>query len=805
MSPSPKSAAKAHQLETNLSRPELFINRELSWLEFNQRVLEEAQDATNPLLERLKFLSIASSNLDEFFEIRVAGLQQKAESQPQRTSIDGQTAGQTLEAIGERVRTMVDDQYRCYRDEVVPGLAAHGIDLQTVEDLTEDGRAWVADFFAREVFPVLTPLAIDPAHPFPQLLNKSLNLAVVLSIPDTPGELDGLRRDEHHQPVRLGVVQVPRVLPRLVAVAPACCPPGRRSYVFLSSLISQHIGQLFPGLHVLGCYAFRVTRNSDLYVDVDEADNLLEAVQEQLQRRRRGDAVRLEVQRGCDPAVVEMLLHTFELDPIDLFEVDGPINLTRLMAVYSEEKRAQIKDPAFTPATPAALRQIESAEDLFAAIRHEDILLHHPYEGFKSVTDFIEMAAEDPSVLAIKQTLYRTSGDSPIVRALMRAAENGKQVTALVELKARFDEENNIQWARVMEEAGVHVLYGLVGFKTHCKLALVVRREDHEIRRYVHLGTGNYNDITARLYTDLSLLTARPDIGTDVAKIFNQLTGMSQFPGLEKLLMAPFGLQRDFVRLVEREIEHARRKRRKQRPAIIVKMNSLEDPEMIKALYRASQAGVRVDLIVRGICCLRPGVKGVSDNIRVRSIVDRFLEHSRIFYFANNGEAEIYAGSADWMRRNFDQRVEVTFPVEDEALKARLKDEILFAALNDNVKARVLRADGKYVRVKRRADAAPLRAQTWLLDRTAAHNSGLDASFLASRPAAAPAPLYPGALRSSPFATTPGAASGYTVHSADGRAGTQGDPVLQSLRQNLANGAEENRSERDTDMAASEP
>ncbi|MDQ3813894.1 MAG: polyphosphate kinase 1 [Armatimonadota bacterium] len=785
MSASRKSA-KTPKAQAELNRPELFINRELSWLEFNQRVLEEAQDATNPLLERLKFLSIVTSNLDEFFEIRVAGLQQKAESQPQRTSFDGLTAEQTLEAIAARVQRMVRDQYQCYRDEIVPGLAAQGIDLQTVEDLTDEGRMWIAEFFQREVFPVLTPLAIDPAHPFPQLLNKSLNLAVVLSIIDVPGQFDGLRRDEQHEMVRLGVVQVPRVLPRLVAVPSSCCPAGHKSYVFLSSIISEHIGQLFPGLHVQGCYAFRVTRNSDLYVDDDEADNLLEAVREQLQRRRRGDAVRLEVQRGCDRAVVDMLLRTFELDPIDLFEVDGPINLTRLMAVYNAERRPALIDAPFTPATPRVLRQIESAEDLFATIRHEDILFHHPYESFKGVIDFIRMAAEDPQVLAIKQTLYRTSANSPIMRALMHAAANGKQVTALVEVKARFDEENNIQWARAMEEAGVHVLYGLVGLKTHCKLALVVRREDSEIRRYVHLGTGNYNEVTARLYTDLGLLTARPDIGEEAARVFNLLTGMSQFPNLQKLFMAPSEMQQGFRRLVEREIQHAGRKRHKKRPHIIVKMNSLEDPEIILDLYRASQAGVRIDLIVRGICCLRPGVPGVSDNIRVRSIVDRFLEHSRIFYFSNNGDEEIYIGSADWMRRNFHQRIEVAFPVEDAALKTRLKDEILFAALNDNVKARVLKMDGSYQRVKRRAHDKPLRSQMWLLEQTARRDAEPTPNFLDSRPVAAPvAPSFP-TLRPSPF--TVASRSGppnFAATSADGRAGTQADPVLQSLQQSL--------------------
>ncbi|HVF09312.1 MAG TPA: polyphosphate kinase 1, partial [Abditibacteriaceae bacterium] len=739
-----KTARKANRAVLDLNRPELFVNRELAWLEFNQRVLEEAQDASNPLLERLKFLAIVSSNLDEFFEIRVAGLQRQAETHPHRAEPDGLTPQQTLDAIAARVERLVRDQYHCYRDDIVPGLAAAGIDLQTVEDLDEAGRAWAGEYFQREVFPVLTPLAVDPAHPFPQLLNKSLNLVVVLASPDGAG----WHSYQEQEGTRLGVVQVPRVLPRLVAVAPEHCPAGRKVYIFLSSLISEHIGQLFPGLAVQGCYAFRVTRNSEFYLDEDEADNLLEAVEEQLQRRRRGDAVRLEVQRGCDPLVTHALLATFELDALDMFEVDGPINLTRLMAVYSAEKNPALKDPPLLPATPKPLRHVEGADELFSAIRHEDILLHHPYENFKSVVDFIVMAAEDPHVLAIKQTLYRTSGDSPIVRALMRAAQNGKQVTALVELRARFDEENNIQWARAMEEAGVHVLYGLVGLKTHCKMALVVRREEREIRRYAHLGTGNYNEVTAHFYTDAGLLTAHPVISEDVAKIFNLITGMGRFAGLQKLFMAPFNLQGDFLRLIERETTHARRKKNKTakgkaEPRIIAKMNSLVDPEIIKALYRASQAGVSIDLIVRGVCCLRPGLPGVSDNICVRSIVDRFLEHSRIFYFANGGQEEVYLGSADWMPRNFFNRVEVIFPLLDEALKARVKNEILHAALADNVKARLMTADGCYQRPKRTAKKPPLRAQQWLIEQALQSVAETAPEFLSNRPAPSPLAATP--------------------------------------------------------------
>ena len=502
--PSAPQVAKNPAPIRNLDKPEHFFNRELSWLEFNQRVLEEAFDETNPLLERLKFLTIVSSNLDEFFEIRVAGLQQRAESDPGRIGPDGLNATQVLQQIGVRTHRLIADQYRCY-GQIVNRLGQEGIALTTIDELDEAGQSWCREYFETEVFPVLTPLAIDPSHPFPQLLNKSLNLAVVLQIPNTPGQMDGMRSDDNHEDERFAVVQVPRVLPRLVELPPEICrlhdtqidPKNCRTFVFLSSIISTHIGHLFPGLEVQGCYAFRITRNSELYLDEDEADNLLDAVREQLQQRRRGDAVRVEVQRGCDPAIVKMLLETFDLEPIDLYEVDGPVNLTRLMAVYSSAHRPDLKDAPYKASTPAILKNVENSEEYFGILRHQDILLHHPYESFKSVVDFITRAAEDPKVLAIKMTLYRTSQDSPIIKALMRAAENGKQVTAVVELKARFDEENNIQWARAMEEAGVHVLYGLVGLKTHSKLTLVVRREEkaHKstLRRYVHLGTGNYN------------------------------------------------------------------------------------------------------------------------------------------------------------------------------------------------------------------------------------------------------------------------------------------------------------------------
>lgn len=780
---SPKKIAPIRDLDD----PQYFFDRELSWLEFNSRVLEEAADESNPLLERLKFLTIVSGNLDEFFEIRVAGVQQQAESDPSKIRDDGLTSKELLTRVGERTRRLVREQYACY-GRVVRELAVEGIQLQTTDELDDAGRAWCKEYFAREIFPVLTPLAIDPSHPFPQLLNKSLNLAVVLNIPDTPGQMDGLRNDDNHEDERFGVVQVPRVLPRLLELPAEICRAANshsgesdscRSFVFLSSIISSNIAALFPGLEVQGCYAFRVTRNGELYLDEDEADNLLDAVREQLQQRRRGDAVRLEVQRGCDPKVISMLLETFDLEPIDLYEVDGPINLTRLMAVYSAANRPDLKDAPFQSSTPAALKNLETSDEFFQSIRHKDILLHHPYQSFRSVIEFLTRAAECPKVLAMKVTLYRTSSDSPIIKALMRAAENGKQVTAVVELKARFDEENNIQWARAMEEAGVHVLYGLVGLKTHSKMALVVRREDKEIRRYLHLGTGNYNEVTARFYTDLGMLTGRKDLGEDAAKIFNLLTGMSQFPGLEKLRMAPFGLHEHFLKLIEREMTHAKKRTGKSAPRIIAKMNALEEPEIIKALYRASQAGVQIDLIVRGICCLRPGVPGLSDNIRVRSIIDRFLEHSRVFYFENEGNPQIYCGSADWMPRNFFRRVEVMFPVEDKDLKARMLGEVLLPALHDNTKARLIGSDGTHRRPRRTAKQKPVRYQDYLISHVARGPKEKPAqTFGGTRPIASPGLSTLTVLRPVTVALSP--------PSADGRAGTSSDPILQSLQQSLS-------------------
>jgi polyphosphate kinase len=623
-------------------KPQHFINRELSWLDFNQRVPEEALDPTNPLLERLKFLSIVSSNLDEFFEVRVAGLKQQIESETVERSIDGLTASETFRAVARRVHAMVEAQYACWREQIRPGLAAHGIRFLTFAELGPEDRASATEFYRAEVRPVLTPLAIDPAHPFPQLLNKSLNLIVQL-------ELTQASRPHRH----LAVVQVPRVLPRLVKLPR---PDSRLDFLFPGELIGAFLPDLFPGTRIVGYWLFRITRNSELYIDEEETDNLLKAVEEELHRRRRGDAVRLELSHHCPAEIRRMLLNTFRLGPEDLYLIDGPLNLTRLMAAYEGDHSPELRDPPFVAPTAPVLRD---APDLFAVIRRRDVLLHHPYDNFSSVVEFMQQAAADPNVLAIKQTLYRTGGDPRIIGALLDAAKQGKQVTAVVELRARFDEANNIQWARHLEENGVHVVYGLVGYKIHAKVCLVVRREGDGIRRYVHLATGNYNPTTAKIYTDLGLFTCDPDLVEDATNLFNLLTGICQFQGMRKLVVAPFELHARMLQLIAREAEHADN----GLPArIIAKMNSLADEQILKALYRASQAGVEIDLIVRGICCLRPGVPGLSDRIRVRSIVDRFLEHSRIFYFENACQPEVFIGSADWMPRNFFRRIETVFP-----------------------------------------------------------------------------------------------------------------------------------------------
>ncbi len=682
--------------------PAHFINRELSWLEFNHRVLEEALDPRNPLLERVKFFCIVSSNLDEFFEVRVAGIKQQIESEVVERTMDGLTATETFRAIVERVRRMVEQQYACWREELAPALAANGIRLLELGELDEADRAWVKDYYHTQVRPVLTPLAIDPAHPFPQLLNKSLNLIVRLEM-------------ARHQEVlkHMAVVQIPRILPRIVKLPRA---DGRQDYVYLDRLIGHYLADLFPGTTLLGYWPFRVTRNSELYIDEEEAANLLKAVENELHNRRKGDAVRLEIDSQCPPVIREPLLKTLRLTEDDLYLIDGPLNPTRLMALTEGDHSPELRDPPFVAPVAAALRQ---RPDLFAAIRERDILLHHPYESFDSVVDFLQQAAADPDVLAIKQTLYRTGGDPRIIGALESAVRNGKQVTAVVELRARFDEANNILWARQLEEAGVHVVYGLVGYKIHAKACLVVRREGLAIRRYVHLATGNYNPTTARLYTDLGLFTSRPEFGEDVTNFFNLLTGICQFQGLRKLVAAPFDLHDRLLGLVERETQNARR----GLPArIILKINSLADRQLIEALYRASAAGVQIDLIVRGICCLRPGLAGVSENITVRSIVDRFLEHSRVYYFENGCQPQVFIASADWMPRNFFRRIELAIPIEDGVLRERLISEVLALSLADQARARFLQPDSSYRRATAAADANSSRSQFQFMALTGAED-----------------------------------------------------------------------------------
>jgi polyphosphate kinase len=675
-----------------------FINRELSWLEFNQRVLDEALDPKNPLLERVKFFCITSSNLDEFFEVRVAGLKQQMESEVVERSIDGLTATETFRAVTRRVRRMVEQQYNCWQQQLLPALAKNGIRFIEVEALDPADRAWVEQYYRAQVRPVVTPLALDPAHPFPQLLNKSLNLIVRLEM------LQAGQMLRH-----LAVVQVPRVLPRLVRLPR---DDGRQDYVMLGDIIGHYLADLFPGTTILGYWSFRVTRNSELYIDEEETANLLKAVENELHNRRKGDAVRLEVEKDCPLDLRNALLGTLKLAEDDLYIIDGPVNPTRLMAIYEGDHSPELRDPPFVaPSAPA----LDGQADLFGVIREHDVLLHHPYETFDGVVKFLEQAAADPKVLAIKQTLYRTGGDPRIIGALMKAVRNGKQVTAVVELRARFDEANNIQWARQLEEAGVHVVYGLVGYKIHAKMCLVVRRDEDAIRRYVHLATGNYNPTTARLYTDIGLLTCRPELGEDATNLFNLLTGISQFQGTQKFLVSPFELRDRTVALIEHEAENAR----KGLPArIIAKMNALVDPGVITALYDASRAGVKIDLIVRGICCLRPQLKGISENITVRSIVDRFLEHSRIFYFENACQPKVFVGSADWMPRNFFRRIEVNFPIEDGNLRERIISELLALQLRDNVKARIMHADGTYTRLHPQRGEAAHRSQMEFIERT---------------------------------------------------------------------------------------
>jgi polyphosphate kinase len=667
------------------NHPNLFLSRDSSWLKFNRRVLEESQNPDNPLLERVKFLAITASNLDEFIEVRIAGMLQRIEEGLGESGPDGTTPTALLEQISGEMQTFVAEQYACWNNQLHPALSAEGIRVLQWSELDEGARKAASRFYQREVDPLLTPITIDPRHPFPRVLNKALSIALLLRSKRRSAGLGG---------AVLGVVTVPRALARFVSLSDSKGGnPGKtQDFLFLHDLIEHQATGMYRGYAVLATAPFRVTRNSNLYFEEEEARSLLEAVRSELHNRRKGDAVRLEIESGAHPEIVERLRSNFELDDSQVFQTEGPVNLSRLMNLYGLIDRPDLK---FQPFAPRELRLHRKSVDLFDELRNHDILLHHPYDSYDGVVGFIEAGASDPGVVSMKQTLYRTSDDSPIFRALTEAAQT-KEVTVVVELTARFDEASNIRWARNLEDAGVQVFHGIVGLKTHCKLALLVRREeDGTIRRYAHLGTGNYNPLTSKFYTDLSLLTADPDITAGVHAVFNYLTAHSESADYKPLLVAPLTLAETTIRLIQRETEHARAGRPSR---IVAKMNSLLEPSVIEALYAASQAGVEIDLIVRGICSLRPGVPGVSERIRVRSIVGRFLEHSRIFYFLNAGEEELYGGSADWMPRNLFERCEVAFPINDPAVRARVKAEVLDAYLADTVKTRLMQPDGTYTK-----------------------------------------------------------------------------------------------------------
>jgi polyphosphate kinase len=704
----PKAAAKKSAKKTTAKAAErkapeidsLYLDRDESWMLFNRRVLEEAEDPSNPLLERVKFLAITASNLDEFIEIRVASLLQHIEdayNEPQRPDEAGLTPQQRLDRLNIVMHNFVDAQYACWNQQLVPALRAEHIHLLSWRDLDERQRAYALNFYETEVDPLLTPVTIDPSHPFPRVLNKALCIGLLLR-----SKRSG--RISPRPAASLGVVTVPRALPRLVPLPSA---EGRFDFIMLHKLIESQIARMFRGYEVLSRAPFRVTRNSNLYLEEEESRSVLESVRAELHNRRKGDAVRMEIESSATEEIVERLRTNFELDPEQVFRTKGPVNLLRLMNLYGGVARPELKFPAFHG---RRYHLSPKSSNLFDELRTRDILLHHPYDSYSTVENFVESAVEDPAVVSIEQTLYRTSEASPLFTALTDAAQS-KEVTVVVELMARFDEASNIRWAREMQDAGVGVFHGILGLKTHCKLALMVRRDpDGLVRRYAHLGTGNYNSVTARFYTDVSLLTARPEITSAVQKVFRYLTARSDSEDYSPLQVAPLTLAPSILRLIARETEHAQAGKP---AAIVAKMNALLDRPTMEALYRASNAGVEIDLIIRGMCMLRPGVKGVSERIRVRSIVGRFLEHSRIFSFANDGHPEIYCGSADWMPRNLMERCEVVFPVDDPALSDRLRNEILGSYLADNVKARLLQPDGSYMRAPK--SGPPFSAQEHLM------------------------------------------------------------------------------------------
>ena len=695
--------------EINLDTPSLYLNRELSHLEFNRRVLQEAYDESHPLLERVKFLAIFSGNLDEFFMVRVSGLKQQVFLGITDRPPDGLLPREQLVAIHQTVTDMQEQKMNYWCNHLVPELEKEGIHILSYQNLKKRQQRKLRDYFEQEIFPVLTPLAFDPGRPFPHISNLSLNLAVVIKDPDTAT-------------TQFARVKVPSTLPRLVPIKPLdpdeLLLPDEQHFVWVDEIIAANLDRLFPGMEIEATYPFRVTRNTDMEIQEEEADDLLLSIEENLRRRHFGFVVRLEIDQSMPDHIRNILISNLQIGNYDVYRVNGPLDLTSLYDLHKLEL-PRLKDEVFQPVVPSALR---SNANIFSILRSRDVLLHHPYDSFLPVVDFVEKAADDPEVLAIKQTLYRVGPNPPIVHALMRARENGKQVSVLVELKARFDEESNIEWARALEKAGVHVVYGLIGLKTHCKMCLVVRRERDGIRRYVHLSTGNYNTITARIYTDLGFMSSDDELGADASELFNFLTGYSKQNSYRKFLVAPVNLRQHLLQFLEREIAHGEEGR------IIFKMNSLVDSEVISALYRASQAGVKIDLIVRGICCLRPGMKGVSENIRVLSIVGRFLEHSRIYYFHNKGKSDLYVGSADLMPRNIDRRVEVLFPIESERLQQDIIENIVQVYMRDTAKGHWLQKDGRYVPASENLDETDelFNSQLWFMNGREYLSSGKD-------------------------------------------------------------------------------
>ena len=695
------------QADIDLDNPYLYINRELSWLDFNRRVLEEAQDSLTPSLEKLKFASIFSSNLDEYFMVRVGGLFRALEAHVDEVDPSGRTVRQQLDEIAEKVRGLIAEQYRCITGEVLPRLVKAGIFIHRLDELDKKESKRLDEYFEGEVFPILTPLAVDAGHPFPFLGNLRLNLMVVFK------EASGIK-----MPQAYAFVEVPSILPRLIPVNKEM--PGYH-FVLLEEVIRQHIHKLFPGMEIKNIIAFRITRNHDYELHENEVLDLLKSVEAELKDRSNKIAVRLEIEPGAPKRVVNLIARQLGVEESFVFEINGPINIRDFLPLYELPVDAFHRDPPFNPRIPS---RFAADKDIFTIIREGDVLLHHPYDSFAVVMDFLNAAADDPDVLAIKQTLYRVGKDSPVIGALRRAAENGKQVTAVVELKARFDEEYNIDWSRQMEDSGVNAVFGFVRWKTHCKATLVVRREGKQLRRYVHLSSGNYNTVTAKIYTDIGLFTCHPDFGNDVSALFNVLTGFNSWTGgdlltaetvasmFRKFMISPVTTQETLLRLIDREMQKSSPKTPGR---IIAKMNALVDTKIIRKLYEASRAGVHIDLLARGICCLCPGIAGVSENIRVISILDRFLEHSRIYYFHNGGNPEIYSGSADWMPRDFRKRAEILFPIENTNLKSRIINEILLTYLSDNVKARLMQPDGSYVRIKPKGGEKPIRSQSELI------------------------------------------------------------------------------------------